>query len=211
MRERLAWDEALLASYPELERLESAREAVIAKREERTELEAERRTLNESVRHILSRLSGEWGEAELLAFGGSAADREEVRKLQQSWEQEERASVSLQSELRRFARQIEVLETERSSFQPPAPDELILRPSMGSDLPFGPFVPRTKSALLQAWHNVEDARREYERARSTLRPSRPKYSRVHKSAGQAGRTNGNALRYAIAGCSEQRRSCCLSY
>ncbi|QMV43905.1 hypothetical protein [Cohnella cholangitidis] len=199
LRERLIWDEALLASYPELERLESAREAVIAKREERAELEAERRTLDESVRHILSRLSGQWGEAELLAFGSSAADREEARKLQQSWEQEERASVSLQSELRRFARQIEVLETERDFSQSLAPDESILSPSVGSDLPFGPFVPRTKPALLQAWHNVEDARREFERARSTLRPSRPKYSRVHKNAGQAGKANGNSPRYVIAG------------
>ncbi|WP_239615296.1 AAA family ATPase [Cohnella mopanensis] len=194
MRGKLAWNEDLLASYPELERLEAAREAVMAKRDELTELEAERRTLDESVQNVLPRLSGNWGEAELLAFGGLAADRDEVRALQQEWEQEERVAASLQAELRRLSRQKEVLQTEYTSSDAHSRDELSFRHAKAEVKLFGLFVPQTKPALLQAWHNVEDARREYERARTSFNPSGSSVSRVSAKSGKS-----NRLTYTIAG------------
>jgi uncharacterized protein YhaN len=164
-REKLAWDTELVASLPEWERLESLREGMIAKREERSELDAERRTLEETIQSTLLRLSADWGEAELLAFGGLAAEREQVRSLQHSWEEAERASLSLQAEVRRITRQQEVLLAEQGPAGPAG--------MAGQDKDFGLFlfIPRTKQALLQAWHNVEDARRSYERIRANAVPS----------------------------------------
>ncbi len=179
LREKLAWDSEWVNALPEWERLESLREGMIAKREERAELEAERRMLEESVQGILPRLSADWGEAELLAFGGLAADREQVRRFQQSWEEEERASMALQAELRRLARQQEVLQAEAGSL------------TSRQALSIGLFVPRTRPALLQAWHMAEDARRSYERARAGIVP-------LSRSLGSRASTRLPKLTYSIA-------------
>jgi uncharacterized protein YhaN len=188
-REKLEWDAALVALLPDWERLESLREGMIAKREERSELEAERRTLEETIQSTLLRLSADWGEAEMLAFGGLAAEREQVRRLQQSWEEAERASLTLQTEVRRIARQQEVLQAEEGflsgntqsnrAFMPSGEKEQGQAQASGLFL----FLPRTKQALLQAWHNVEDARRTYERIRANaVPPSHPIGTRVSANA-----------------------------
>ncbi|BBI32627.1 AAA family ATPase [Cohnella abietis] len=195
-REKMTWDEEWVSSVAELERLESLREGMIAKREERTELEAERRMLDESLQSTLSRLSANWGEEELLSFGGLVAERERVRRLQISWEETERALATLDSEIRRIARQREVLQSEESSLS--AAESLADKDAglslKGQSQTFGLFIPRTKPALIQAWHNVEDARREYERARSITRPSRSNGSRTSQRMAVPPR-----MQYGIAG------------
>jgi len=172
-REKLTWDEKWVNAFPELQRLESIREGIAAKRDERSELEAERRMMDEAVRTALSGISAEWGEAELFAFGGLTAEKEQVRRLNQAWEEAERTAGALQAELRKLDRQIEVLQAEERS--------------LGSDMHIGSaeyagsdvmFVPRTKPGLFEAWHQAEDARREYELARfDAAKPARDRLSR----------------------------------
>jgi uncharacterized protein YhaN len=174
LRNGFEWDEAFVNVLPEIERLESLREGMIARREEAAELEAERRMHDEAIHSTLSRLSANWGVAELLAFGGLAAEREQVRRLQLAWEEAERASLTLQTEARRLARQQEVVQAEAGNVTDNLHNKEPLTSSISYALPFGLFLPRTRSALLQAWHNVEDARRAYERSRmgSGTRPTR---------------------------------------
>ncbi|TFE30793.1 AAA family ATPase [Cohnella luojiensis] len=183
--DQLNWDDAWVSTVPEWERLESMREAILAKREERAELEAERRSLDETVQSTLARLSAEWGETELLSFGGLAAEREQVRRLQQSWEEAERASVNLQAELRRLNRQQEVLRTEMDNVadqtMTKAPNAISSGSGQVSSL--GSFIPKSKPALLQAWHNLEDARRDYDRARVNVAPPLALNSRSNTSKG----------------------------
>jgi uncharacterized protein YhaN len=207
-REKLTWDAALVASLPEWERLESLREGMIAKREERSELDAERRTLEETIQNTLLRLSAEWGEAELLAFGGLAAEREQVRRLQQSWEEAERASLTLQAEVRRIARQQEVLQAEQGFLAGNAQSDLSFmfpgdkKQVLAKDYDYGIFLflPRTKQALLQAWHNVEDARRTYERIRANAVPlSRPFGTRANANASPIPSPRSSFKLYAVAG------------
>ncbi|MCD9025605.1 AAA family ATPase [Cohnella silvisoli] len=203
LREKLIWDSELVAALPEWERLETQREAMVAKREERSMLETERRTLDETVQSTLLRLSADWGEAELLAFGGLAAEREQVRRQQQSWEEAERASISLQAEIRRISRQMEVLKAEESTVDGSAKSK---NPSFvssegkgyGQAMPFGLFLPRTKSALLQAWHNVEDARRTYERARANIVPPSRSFS-ARSSANANSKSGSSKWLYTVAG------------
>ncbi|TVY04151.1 AAA family ATPase [Cohnella terricola] len=180
-REKLAWDEKWVAALPELQRLESIREGIAAKRDERSELEAERRMMDEAVRNALSGISAEWGESELLAFGGLTAEKEQVRRLNQTWEEAERATGALQAELRKLDRQIEVLLAEERALVSDMQSGSIGREAgvsldyVGSD---GIFVPRTKPALFEAWHQADDARREYELARAnTAKPARDRLSR----------------------------------
>lgn len=161
----LSWEDELVAALPEWERLETLREGMTAKREEATELHNESRMLDETVSGILSRISSDWGEEELLQFGGMAAEREQVRRLQQTWEEAERASNSLQGDVRRIVRQQEVLQVEAGSVSR-QPQPQVAAPPI---LTFGMFIPRSRSALLQAWHQVEDARRSYERIRVVVR------------------------------------------
>lgn len=211
-REALVWDENLVTMLPELERLESLREGIVARSEEGTELEAERRMLNESIKGILTRLSAEWSEEDLQAFGGLAAEREQVRRLQQDWEEAERAAEALQADVRRIARQQEALQADAESSH----SEGRWHDSEGSTdsghfagmRSFGPFVPRTKAALLQAWHGLEDEVRLYERARSdallNLRSSggdRPEQAAARTSSrksAQAGKKRPAALMYGAA-------------
>ncbi|RED56247.1 AAA family ATPase [Cohnella lupini] len=198
-RELLDWDERRVIALPEAERLEALREVVTAKREERSELEAERRTLDETVQATLSRISAEWGEAELQAFGGLAAEREQVRKLQQAWEETERGTMSYHAELRKLERQKEVLRSEESYSisgnlnEGDQAGSVTSREALSAD---DYFVPRTKPALLQAWHRAEDARRNYDRARTSVRPSRTTANSRGTSDDKA---RGSALLFLIAG------------
>ncbi|MFB9278235.1 AAA family ATPase [Cohnella cellulosilytica] len=159
-RDGLRWDDERLSAFPELERLEAMREGIAAKREERIALEAERVAADDTVRGSLALISPDWGEAELAAFGGLAADREQVRTLRHSREEAERASMTLQAELRRLERQREVLLEEEAAMQ--AGEEADGRERPMTPSAFG-FLPRTKAELLQAWHQAEDARRAFER------------------------------------------------
>ncbi|RKP54327.1 hypothetical protein D7Z26_13275 [Cohnella endophytica] len=200
-RERIRWDDSLAEAAPEWERLDGMREAIVAKQEERSELEAERRTLDETVQSVLSRLSPEWGETELLSFGGLSAEREQVRRLQHAWEEEDRATSALHDELQRLTRQEEVLHAELRLASDSAKRTGEFADSVGKELQFGHFAPRSKSALLQAWHQIEDARREYERARAGLKsenrvdshPSRAANSRSNAFSGSSRRTGRTKL------------------
>lgn len=184
LRNRFEWEEGFVSALPELERLESLREGMIARREEAAELEAERRMYDEAIEGTLSRLSTNWGVEELLAFGGLAAERAQVRRLQLAWEEAERASLTLQTEARRLSRQQEVVQAEAGNVADNLHHQEPISPITGYTLPFGLFLPRTRSALLQAWHNVEDARRAYERARTSIgaRPTRAGSARKKEEA-----------------------------
>jgi uncharacterized protein YhaN len=184
LRNGFEWEEAFVNILPEIERLESLREGMIARQEEVAELEAERRMHDETIQSTLSRLSPNWGVAELLAFGGLAAEREQVRRLQLAWVEAERASLTLQTEARRLVRQQEVVESEAGNITDNVHNQELLTSSTGQTLPFGLFLPRTRSALLQAWHNVEDARRAFERSRMGMsaRPTRASGSRNNEEA-----------------------------
>ncbi len=183
-RDLLRWDEDRLAALPELERLESIREGIAAKREERTALEAERVSADDTVRGSLALISPDWGEAELAAFGGLAADREQVRELRQSREEAERAATALQAELRRLDRQREVLLEEETALL--AEDEAHESEEPATPAAFG-FLPRTKAELLQAWHQAEDARRDYERIVSPAGTGVPERAFPSRSGREKGR------------------------
>lgn len=199
MRDQLFWNEQLAATLPEWERLEALREGMVARRDEVTEQEAERRTLEETVRGTLSRISGVWGEEELRTFGGMAAEREQARRMQQSWEDAEQASLSLKADIRRIVRQQEVLETEAGSVsgQGQRKSESVISAHSGNESPYGLFVPQTRAALLRAWHNLEDARRSYDRVRTNVKQStlRTTRSNNHRTSGE----QSSLLLYAVAG------------
>ncbi|MFC5529179.1 AAA family ATPase [Cohnella yongneupensis] len=167
-REAHVWSESLMAALPELERLESLREGIAARREEEAELEAERRMLDEMLSASLSRLSADWGEAELRAFGGALSEREQLRRLMRDWEESERALQPIQGELKRIARMQDALQAEADE----ASDDKIDGNGVGepaySGSPNGnghpyTFLPSNRTHLLQAWHALEDAMRAYER------------------------------------------------
>lgn len=192
-REKLTWEDALAASLPEWERMESLRESMAARHNEAVELEAERRMLDETVSGILSRISGDWREEDLQVFGGMAAEREQVRRLQQTWEEAERASNNLQSDIRRIVRQQEVLQLEAGTGNRHAQLQAVA--SQASHL--GMFVPRTRGALLQAWNHVEDARRSYERVKLGSRQSMTDNTR--SSTQRTTRTKPSRLLLALSG------------
>lgn len=154
-RDSFKWSNAMLESLPELERLESLREGITARREEVAELEAESRMLEEQVSSYLMRLSPGWGEDELRAFGSAMSEREQLRRLAREWEEAERALEPIQGELKRLDRMSEALHAEMAG----APNE--------AEAPGGVeahrFLPRDRTSLLQAWHGLEDAMRAFER------------------------------------------------
>lgn len=166
-REGLAWSETLLADEAELERLESQREGVAARREEIAELESERRMLEELVAAALARLHPGWGEDELRAFGEAMAERDSVRRLARELDEAERAGQPIQAELKRLERMREAIVAESQS----AGEAAASAGYSGVDAtlaeagdPGFAFVPRERDGLLQAWHRLEDAMRAYERA-----------------------------------------------
>lgn len=156
-RKDYEWSDALLASLPELERLESLREGIAARRDEGHELEAERRMLEEMLSASLLRLSPAWGEEELRAFGGAMSEREQLRKLARDREEAERALQPIQGELKRISHMLETLMAEGAGGQANNVAETSAR--LGSLR----FIPRDRTSLLQAWHGLEDAMRAYER------------------------------------------------
>jgi uncharacterized protein YhaN len=198
LRGRLSWEERLAATQPEWERLESLREGMIARREEVVELGDELRMQDETIQSILSRISVDWGETELQAFGGMAAQRERIRRLQQAIEQAERTTLGLQADVRKVIRQQEVLQAEAGSAERQARNKQLPESVPENALPFGLFIPRTRAALLQVWHNVEDARRAYDRVRTRIQPvaNRPnRSSHTRRSTTES----SSRLLYFIAG------------
>ncbi|XID93705.1 AAA family ATPase [Paenibacillaceae bacterium WGS1546] len=188
LRERLAWDERLIAALPELERLESRREAIAAKREERAELEAERLMLEETERSLLARGPASWGAGGSPAFEDLPAERELIRRFRRELEEAGRASDASLAELARLDRQKELRLAEEASRSEEQPDEesgdgALVRPN---GPPVFTFVPRTKPALLQAWHRVDDARRDYERVLAGLgRAPQVAGSRAERNKGRS--------------------------
>jgi len=166
-RSRLAWEEDKISALPELELLEATREGIAAKREEKAELESERRTLRDAVRNALAGISADWTESDLAAFGGLAAERDRARRLQASWEEADRALQSLRAETRRLDRQEEALfgEGEGDASEDGLADRereiSRAEANVGGELG---FVPLAKPELLRAWNRAEDARTEFERA-----------------------------------------------
>ncbi|MFD0674263.1 AAA family ATPase [Cohnella sp. GCM10027633] len=168
VRERATyrWSEALLAAMPELERLESLREGIAARREEAAELEAERRMLDETLAGLLARLSPEWGEQELRAFGAAMSERERIRRLARDVEEAERSLQPIQGELERNARMQEALRAEAQVEEVAAAGSMPAQSRLerAEARPYA-FVPSDRTNLLRAWHDLEDAMRAYERAR----------------------------------------------
>lgn len=162
LRERASyqWSEDLLSAMPELEQLESQREGIAARREEASELEAERRMLDETLAGLLARLSPVWGEAELRAFGSALSERERIRKLAREAEEAERALQTVQGELERNARLLETAAAEGDG----GGRESVAFVEAAAAHSYA-FVPTDRTGLLRAWHDLEDAMRAYERAR----------------------------------------------
>lgn len=154
-RNSYTWSNALLDSLPELERLESLREGIAARREEAAELEAERRMLEEQLASYLMRLSPGWGEDELRAFGSALSEREQLRRLARDWDEAERAREPIQGELKRIERMLEALHEEMAEVRNEAE-------ALGG-IEAHRFLPPDRTSLLQAWHGLEDAMRAFER------------------------------------------------
>jgi len=156
-REALKWHAELLEALPAIERLEQQREGIAARRDERAELEAERRVLDETVSGIIARISPDWGEGELQAFGGLTADHGVVDRLRHAFEETERASRTLQAELGRTIRAQEVAEAESGE------EDETGRQEAGHGFV---FALQSRNELRQAWDDLEDELRRYERARA---------------------------------------------
>lgn len=158
-RDAFEWSETLLAAVPELERLESLREGIAARREEAAELEAERRVMEEQLSAFLLRLSPDWGEEELRAFGGALPEREQLRRLVRDREEAEREREPIQGELKGIARMLKAMQTEA--------DEAGMEAETLEGVGAHRLLPRDRTSLLQAWHSLEDAMRAYERVAPT--------------------------------------------
>lgn len=172
-RDGLVWSEALLADEARLERLESQREGIAARREEIAELESERRMLEELIAASLARLHPGWGEGELRTFGEALAEREAVRRLARERDEAERAGQPIQAELKRLDRTREAIFAEseaasagESGTLADALARMTMRDNADGDACYGgyAFVPQERDGLLEAWHRLEDAMRAYERA-----------------------------------------------
>ncbi|THF83350.1 AAA family ATPase [Cohnella fermenti] len=165
-RRLLSWSEELVRRLPELEALEARRETVAARKEERGELAADIRLLDESLVSMLGRLSPEWEEAELQTFA-SLPERERARQLLSALEEAESRLEQTEGELRRLERQQQELLEEEEAEQDGAQAQ---RLAVRGPAPGGPeLLPLGKEALLSAWNELEDARRRWERAAWELR------------------------------------------
>ncbi len=154
-RQSFAWSNSLLESLPELERLESLREGIAARREEASELDAERRMLEEQLFSCLMRLSPGWGEDELRSFGSALSEQEQLRRLARDLEEAHRALEPIAGELKRVERMWEALHAEMAEARHEAESLVSLEARR--------FLPQDRTSLLQAWHGLEDAMRAFER------------------------------------------------
>jgi uncharacterized protein YhaN len=155
--EALQWDEALLEHAAELEKLHAMRESVAARQEENESVTADLRLLDDTIQSLLSRLSPQWREEDLAAFGSVTSERESLRRLQQTWSEAERHRERLEADAARLQRQREALlaDAEQSSFS-----------EAESPKAAGIFRASTREALVQAWNGLEDELRRLERAQS---------------------------------------------
>ena len=192
-RKRIAWSEKLLADAAELERLESLREGIVARRDEEAELESERRMQAELSAAVIARLNPGWGEDELRTFGEAMAERESLRKLARERDSAERASAQLQGELKRLARAEEAMRTDADGFLGSSSPESSAVPSVEAANIGYAFVPQDREGLLRAWHRFEDAMRAYERALPAG------YEAEHGAAIGRGRGSARLRRASAAG------------
>ncbi len=167
-RETLRWDDRLLEQAPELERLEAARQAAAARQEEKEALAAERRLIEDTIETLLTRGGSGWTEADLEAFCTVAAEREPLRRLQQAWEQSRTKQASLAADADRLRRQREALLAETRAMEEASAEEGdgpdVRLPESGD---VGPFRPKDRPSLQQAWDSLDDEFRLLERQAST--------------------------------------------
>ncbi|MBB6634026.1 AAA family ATPase, partial [Cohnella thailandensis] len=194
-RQGLSWQEELVRRLPELEALEARRESVAARREERAELAADIRLLDESIASMLGRLSADWREADLQAFA-SLPERERARRLQAGMEEAERKLEKTMDELGRLDRQIalrleEMREPASRSMERQLESSTVLE-----------LLPRTKKELLAAWNELEDARRAWERAEWERKLAREAVSGLSAS-GEEGKFGEETLPSRTGGLSRQ--------
>ena len=195
-RAALQWDERAAALLEKLEALDAQREAAAARREELLALAGELRSAEEEAARIRSALSPRWEEADLDAFGG-AADREQVRRFRASLSEARRAMEPLAAELARLDRQLAAAAEDGGADRAAAAAGTAEAPVA--------FAPATRAALLQAWHRLEDALRDWDRlvaadsGPAAGAPS-PSASPSRSRRRGAGRRRMRAALYAAAGC-----------
>ncbi|RUS43877.1 AAA family ATPase [Cohnella sp. AR92] len=153
----LSWQDELVSHLPELEALEARRESVAARRDERAELAADIRLMDENIASMLGRLSSEWKEADLQAFA-SLPERERSRQLLAAMQEAERKLEQTLDELRRLERQQAIQEEEERELEEAAGKR---RQGQASE---ETLLPAAKEELLAAWNELEDARNGWERA-----------------------------------------------
>lgn len=155
-RRGLSWQDELVNHLPELEALEARRESIAARRDERAELAADIRLMDENIASMLGRLSSEWKEADLQAFA-SLPERERSRQLLAAMQEAERKLELTLDELRRLERQQAIQEEEDRELEEAAGKR---RQGQTSE---ETLLPAAKEELLAAWNELEDARNGWER------------------------------------------------
>lgn len=200
----------LLPLLGDVERLLLSAETVQALRAERGVLEAEKRTGEASLVRLLASISPEWGEAELLSFPGTVADRERVRGFRASIGEAELEAARCAEALRGLAeqeretllaarqtngrqgeriagREDETLREDNGIGNGIADGGASLQTRSNEDSPSGgteksfAFVPQTEQTLRQTWERFEEEFREWELAAVRA---------AHETAAQAGPAGG---------------------
>lgn len=154
-RAALRWDDALVAMLGRLEALDLRGEAFQARRGEAEGLAADMRMAEEAASSALQRLGPGWREEDTAAVA-AVSEREEARRIGERLAEAERQRELLAVEAQRLRRQLAAfdLEAERRSEPEETPAAVGRR-----------FAPRTREALMRAWHRLDDALQAAESAR----------------------------------------------
>lgn len=197
-RESLRWDADLLGRAPELERLEAMREAAAARLEERESLSSELRMLEDALDTLRQRLSPGMPLDGLRSFVRVTAEREPLRRLQQTWGEAVRTLDRLETEAGRIERQRIAVRAEMDAATA-GRNPTALRSDEGaseSDLPFGPFRSRNRETIQHAWNALEDEMRRWDRALLSGAPLQEEIlvsrKRGTRTSGGGGRAVGSA-------------------
>ncbi|MDG0813613.1 AAA family ATPase [Cohnella rhizosphaerae] len=158
-RAALVWDEGLVDHAGELAAMDVRGDALEARRSELAGLESDMRLAEESAAAALLRLGPDWREADAEAVA-ALGEREEARVIGERLAEADRRRELLTAETQRLRRQLAAFDQEAERR---AGDAAAF--ARDGDIR---FRPRTRDALLQAWHRLDDAlqaaaaaRREY--------------------------------------------------
>ncbi|MEK0314516.1 AAA family ATPase [Cohnella sp. 56] len=146
-RAALRWDAPLVAMLGRLEALDLRGDAIQARRGEAEGLAADMRMAEEAASSALQRLGPGWREEDTAAVA-AVSEREEARRIGERLAEAERQRELLAVEAQRLRRQLAAfdLEAERRSESDETPAAVSRR-----------FAPRTREALMRAWHRLDDA------------------------------------------------------